>query len=205
MKHAHKSMCKNISEHSLALAFIGAIILVILFFVAIVSYNGYSMTGQNLSELGVGSTAVLFNSALITFAILAIPFFAFRIKGTSFLNQTACFLAIASMVFLAGVGAYPLNYQNEHFFSAAMFFFAAAIAAIAFSLNELKGIFRSKAKKSENLSKFGLVGFIIFGFLTAAVTFYYLLAFRNPVGQKLAVAFIFVWVILKLVLEKKRK
>jgi len=98
-----------------------------------------------------------------------------------------------------------LNYQNEHFFSAAMFFFAAAIAAIAFSLNELKGIFRSKAKKSENLSKFGLVGFIIFGFLTAAVTFYYLLAFRNPVGQKLAVAFIFVWVILKLVLEKKRK
>ncbi len=108
---------------------LGAVIFISLFLVAALSYDNYNPVSNYLSDLGVGKTAVFFNSGVIISGLIGI-FFAYGLttlfKGKGRIGSGL--LALSSF-FLFLVGIFTEE-SPLHFYVAAMFFFLAAVAII---------------------------------------------------------------------------
>ncbi len=170
------------------IALVGEIIFLVGFLISIILYNNYSFGMQFISELGVGTTSIIFNSCIIIAPILMIPFFFFS-KGKNNISQIASLLGIASAFFLMGVGLFPLTFSNMHLFFAGMFFFSSALTALFFSFYYLISAFEIK---QINL-------FILFlsfiGFCSFIIIVIFLLFFRDPLWQKISVFVFFLWLL----------
>ena len=109
-----------------ALLFIGTAWFLIGFIVSEALYPGYHVT-QMISDLGVGSTALIFNISIIGFGILLIT--------SAYLLHTAgtnrCFLVLLAITGLgaAGVGIFPENIVVPHTICAMTVFIIGSLCA----------------------------------------------------------------------------
>lgn len=185
------------------IALFGFVVFLALTAAAILFYGSYDFYGQALSELGIGETGFLFNFALIICALLAIPFFYTQLKARPFLSQTASIVAIASMLFLAGIGLFPMSFYEEHVFAASMFFISAAFAIMLYSMHEIS--IAALAKRREGQLFWKGVVFGILGFFVAEFTIFFMFVSRTPMNQKMAIALIIAWIIARILLEVERE
>ena len=111
------------------LFFFGAVQFVITLVAAEALYPGYSISGNWISDLGVGSTAPLFNSSVFLFGacILTGSFLLFRILDDRLFSALVGLAGLGAM----GVGVFPETTGLPHFLSADLVFLAGALAAIA--------------------------------------------------------------------------
>ena len=155
--------------------------------IAIQNYLNYSLLYEYLSDLGVGDTALIFNTGVILCGTLLLPYFVSQYRKNDFLAQLICFMGIASLLFFICVGVFPLTSHDAHFFVASMFFFTMA-ATIFFALVQfIKMTFNNK-----NTSPFSRFLFILISIFAIANTIQYLLM-QTPAWQKLAIASIAIW------------
>ena len=111
-----------------AVLFIGTAQFLLFMIIAEALYPGYSTSANYISDLGVGSTAVIFNCSMVIFGVLAAVsgyylFFIFKDK------------IFAGLMVLAGLGAvmvglFPETTGIPHYIGAIMVFFLGALAAI---------------------------------------------------------------------------
>jgi hypothetical membrane protein len=109
--------------------------------------SGYSMTSQAISELGVGSSAFLFNTGLIIAGILALPVFPglLGLFGGSNVARIGTVLGVVSVVGSIGVGIFPMDKLVYHGLFAFTFFIFSGIAIILLSVKMFQGTFFHKA------------------------------------------------------------
>lgn len=169
------------------LALIGIAVFILSTISAILSYTNYGFYTQYLSELGIGSTAILFNAGVIISGLLLIPLFVFHYKENDFFSQLICFLGIACAVFFIGVGIFPLTVSDIHLFTAALFFITMALTIIFALIEFLKENY--KQNKFSHTTKFFFHFVSIFAF--TLILSYLILGY--PAWQKLAVLGIGIW------------
>ena len=118
----------------------------VLFFVAVTQfvlglvvsealYPGYSVSGNYVSDLGVGPSSAVFNSSVFFLGLLLVA-------GTYFLRHTAQLKTVNILLFLMALGAMAVgivtkDYTVAHGAVSSMAFFFAGLSAIA-SGNVLK-------------------------------------------------------------------
>lgn len=96
-------------------------------------YPGYSVSGNYISDLGVGSTAIIFNSSLLVFGMMVLmaAFMFFR---------RSKFRAFSISLFAAGIGMTGVAVFNEGFghihlaFALTAFLFGALSAVLSFKM-----------------------------------------------------------------------
>lgn len=93
-------------------------------------YPGYSTAANAISDLGVGSTALLFNLSIAIFGAASLAA-AYLLRGKLGKLLAAC-MAIAGIGAI-GVGAFPETLGLPHFISALAAFLFGAIAALVSS------------------------------------------------------------------------
>ena len=110
-----------------AIIFIGAAWLLMGIIVSEALYPGYQVT-RMISDLGVGSTAPIFNSAIFGFGLLLIA--AAYLLYTAGINR--CFLVLLAFIGLgaAGVGIFPENIVVPHSICAITVFVCGGLCAI---------------------------------------------------------------------------
>ena len=97
------------------MAFVGIIF-------SIWSYPNFSFTGNWLSDLGVGSTSVGFNTGVILAGILGFIFcFGFR-KSLPPLGKLGCMVLLVGTLALIGVGLFPESSGFYHTVTSVAFF-----------------------------------------------------------------------------------
>jgi hypothetical membrane protein len=91
-------------------------------------YSGYSISENYLSDLGVGSSSVIFNSSVFLLGLLLIvgAYFLHRAFGFTLLTVTFVLTAIGSM----GVGIFTLDAGIMHSVAALFFFLFSGLSAI---------------------------------------------------------------------------
>jgi len=91
-------------------------------------YSGYSISENYLSELGVGSSSMIFNSSVFLLGLLLIvgAYFLHRAFGFTMLTVTFVLTAIGSM----GVGIFTLDAGIMHSVAALFFFLFIGLSAI---------------------------------------------------------------------------
>ncbi|MCL4400419.1 DUF998 domain-containing protein [Candidatus Parvarchaeota archaeon] len=106
---------------------LGAIYFIIAMFVSEALYAGYSISNNYISDLGVGSSAWLFNSSIILLGLMIAIGSYFLYKGMHSRIFTA--LVLIAGVSAIGVGAFNENFGVVHvLFSAAVFIFGSVAA-----------------------------------------------------------------------------
>ncbi len=165
----------------LYIGLIGIILVVSSILVSILIYPNYDFGEQYLSELGVDSTALIFNFGLMISSVLMVPFFYYIFYKKDNLSKILFALVIISLIGLFGVGFFPLTLNVEHFISAAIFFIFISIFFILFLIKQFS---EKKFIKLENL--IALIGAI------SSISFMFFL--RNPMMQKISVSFVLLWI-----------
>jgi len=92
-------------------------------------YPGYSVSDNYISDLGIGPSAVIFNSSAFLLGLLLLV-------GTYFLRHVSEFKTVNTMLFLMavgamGVGVFTKHYRTAHGAVATMAFFFAGLSAIS--------------------------------------------------------------------------
>jgi len=109
------------------LLFIGAAWFLMGIVVSEVLYSGYRVT-QMISDLGVGSTAPVFNSSIIVFGILLIATaYLLRKEGTDIWFSA---LMVLIGIGAAGVGIFPETTGTPHVISALIVFICGGVIAV---------------------------------------------------------------------------
>ncbi len=118
----------NYRRFSGALAFVGASQFSVALIVAEALYPGYSVSKNVISDLGVGSTALLFNSSVFLLGVMvfASAYFARRAFG----SLLFAFLAGAAGLGVIGVGVFPETIRPLHQIVSIIGFIFAGLAAI---------------------------------------------------------------------------
>jgi hypothetical membrane protein len=109
------------------LFFIAATLFVLGLNVAEASYHGFSASVYYISDLGIGPSALIFNSSVFLSGLLLLI-------GTYFLNHLSSFRTVNIMLLLMalgtmGIGIFTKNYRTAHGAVAAMAFFFAGLSA----------------------------------------------------------------------------
>ncbi|MFA5125845.1 MAG: DUF998 domain-containing protein [archaeon] len=184
--------------YSKSFALIGLIIFLLLSISSIYFYPKYDFSNQYLSDLGVGSTSLLFNSGIIIASILLLPFIFSLYKSYSFLSQTTYFLGFASVIFFAGIAVFPLTFQSIHSFIAGLFFFSMSFFILFALLLRLKNWLKIEPKPIlvESI-------FLLLSTFTILITFIFLFISFTPLMQKLSILSIVLWVFLFIFLHKR--
>lgn len=103
-----------------------------------VAYPGFSLWYDNLSALGVGSTAPLFNTGLLAggalMALMAVGILGNLCKGRPLRRAGAALLA-AALALLAAVGILTEDFGKLHFYTAAGFFSLLAASSLLLGLS----------------------------------------------------------------------
>jgi hypothetical membrane protein len=165
--------------------FLGSIIL------AIINYNNYDFFNQVLSQLGVGKSAIFFNTGLFLTGLFLIPFYK-KMYSKTILSKLTSITGFFSAISLIGVGAFPLTNPIMHFLFAASFFILSATTILLYTINELKQthIFQNK----ENTLRISLL--VVVQILISLTILTYMFVLRTPIMQKIAVFVIIVWITL---------
>jgi len=113
------------------LFFIAATQFVLGLAIAEASYPGYSMSANYISDLGIGPSAVIFNSSAFLLGLLLLI-------GTYFLRYASNFKTANMLLFLMaigamGIGVFTKHYRTAHGAVATMAFFFAGLSAITSS------------------------------------------------------------------------
>jgi len=92
-------------------------------------YPGYSVSANYISDLGIGPSAVIFNSSAFLLGLLLLI-------GTYFLRQASVLKTVSVLLFLMGVGAmgvgvFTKNFRTAHGAVATMAFFFGGLSAIS--------------------------------------------------------------------------
>jgi hypothetical membrane protein len=92
-------------------------------------YSGYSMSGNYISDLGIGPASIVFNSSVFLLGLLLIidTYFLRHIPNFKTVNMLLLLMAIGAM----GVGVFTKNYRTVHGGVATMAFFFAGLSAIS--------------------------------------------------------------------------
>ena len=109
------------------LLFVGAAQLILVMTVAEALYPGYNMATNYISDLGVGSTALLFNTSVALFGVMALLGAAFGRRSLGAPITLTLVLAGAGAV---GVGLFPETTGAPHLICALVTFFFGAVSAI---------------------------------------------------------------------------
>ncbi|MEM0130274.1 MAG: DUF998 domain-containing protein [Thermoplasmatales archaeon] len=105
-------MPKAVSRRSLNVAgillFVATVQFVVMLFITEAMYAGYSISNNYISDLGVGSTGVLFNTSIsaLGIAVVVDSFFVYRGFGSP---------VFASLIALTGLGALLVGVFNENY------------------------------------------------------------------------------------------
>jgi len=122
----------NVDNRSLlgSLLFVGAAQFILVMTVAEALYPGYNMATNYISDLGVGSTALLFNTSVVLFGVMTLLGAAFGRRSLGAPLMLTLVLAGAGVV---GVGLFPETTGAPHLIcSLITFFFGAASAIISY-------------------------------------------------------------------------
>jgi len=111
------------------LFFIGSTQFVLGLIVAEALYPGYSISGNYISDLGVGPSSAIFNSSIFLLGLLSI-------FGAYFLPRNITFRALAVLVALMAIGAmgasvFTKNFAGIHGAVSSMAFMFGGLSAIA--------------------------------------------------------------------------
>lgn len=92
-------------------------------------YPGYSVSASYISDLGIGPSAIIFNSSAFLLGLLLLI-------GTYFLRHISDFKTVNIMLLLMalgamGIGVFTKNYRTAHGAVATMAFFFAGLSAIS--------------------------------------------------------------------------
>lgn len=112
-----------------ALLFIGAAQFLFCLVIASALYPNYSISQNMISDLGVGSTALLFNGSILLFGLVVVTgsYYAFRAFNDKVLST---FIALSGIGAI-GVGLFPETLGLIHFLAALVTFLFGALSAIA--------------------------------------------------------------------------
>jgi hypothetical membrane protein len=139
------------------------------FILSILLYRNYNFFNQYISELGIGETAIIFNSGLmITSIFLFILYYVLFKKQKLSLKKLP--IAFVSSIGLFCVALFPLYLSHAHFISAGIFFFFSFILIIIFSF-----------KKRINI------------FFALPILIYFFI--QNPITQKIAAITFIIWIL----------
>jgi len=160
--------------------FSAIVVLAITLASAMLLYTNYYFFGQPISALGVGPTALLFNTGFFISALLFCLYFlnSFLIEK-DVVCKIGFLIGAISMVFMGGIAAFPLNMLFEHIVVAFSFFLLIAITILVFSIH---GFRKNKL--------FSLFGFVII----VLVLFYF--SNGSALIQKLIVFFFVIWILI---------
>jgi hypothetical membrane protein len=118
-----------------SLLFIGGVLCVLGIIVAEALYPGYSTSDNYISDLGVGPSAVIFNSSLFLLGVLALC-------GAYFIQQAFNFKPFTVLAAIGGIGAIGVGLFTENagilhtVFSFIVFFFAGLSAIVSYKLQK---------------------------------------------------------------------
>ncbi|BCU67007.1 membrane protein [Sulfolobales archaeon HS-7] len=114
----------NRNKISGLLLFIGIAQFLLLMLLSEVIYPGYSISHNYISDLGVGKTALIFNSSIILLGVLLIA------SGALFTTSTVFrILIILTGIGAAGVGLFPETTGTPHLISALLAFLFSSLAS----------------------------------------------------------------------------
>jgi len=112
-----------------ALLFVGGVQFVLGMIVAEALYSGYSISGNYISDLGVGPSAFVFNSSVFVFGLMMMIGAFFIQRGLKRAMITTLFVLVA--VGAMGVGVFTEHVQSIHTVAALMAFLFGGLSAIA--------------------------------------------------------------------------
>ncbi len=184
----------------LNLALLALIIFTLSVAVSIILTPNYDFFFNYLSELGVGENAIIFNAGVVITAVLLIPFFSSVYQKNKMVPQIITILGIASMLFFAGVGIFPLTDGVLHTYAATMFFFTITLVMFFVFVEFFAKVFFKNKKNlcTTVMFLFAASSIIPIAFNTA------LFVFQNPFWQKIAVAGIVIWAIAFAIIRKTK-
>jgi len=113
-----------------ALLFVGGVQFILIgLVIAEALYPGYSVSANYISDLGVGTTSLIFNSSVFVFglAVLASSYFVQK----AFRNRLFTILFVLAGVGAMGVGLFPETFGAVHSVAALFAFLFGALSAIA--------------------------------------------------------------------------
>ena len=139
-----------------ALLFFAGVLHIWIVVIAESLYPGYSISNNYISELGLGKTALLFNSALILFGLATVggAYFSHRHFNSRLFTIFLALLGIGGML----VGLFPMNFVTIHSFAAFLIFVFGALSVI-FSYRLLES---PLSHMFIVLGVIGLAGFVLF-------------------------------------------
>ena len=113
------------------LFFIAATQFVLGLTVAEALYPGFSMSAYYISDLGIGPSALIFNSSAFLLGLLLLigTYFLRHVPGFKTVNIMLTLMALGAM----GIGIFTKNYRVAHGAVASMAFFFAGLTAITSS------------------------------------------------------------------------
>jgi hypothetical membrane protein len=92
-------------------------------------YPGYSVSANYISDLGIGPSALIFNSSAFLLGVLLLigTYFLRHISNFKTVNVLLLLMALGAM----GIGVFTKNYRTAHGAVATMAFFFAGLSAIS--------------------------------------------------------------------------
>jgi hypothetical membrane protein len=137
----------------------------ILFILAVLNSQDFTLFTSWVSDLGVGPSAQYFNPACMIAGAALLPIFALLLKSSSSIkfSQIACALGFLSGIALIGVGAFPETHELHSSVSIA-FFILAALAVLSYTLS-----YGHALGFINHLAFFGALHFILTILLATAV------------------------------------
>ena len=92
-------------------------------------YPGYSVSDNYISDLGIGPSAIIFNSSVFLLGLLLLigTYFLRHISNFKTVNMLLLLMAIGAM----GVGVFTKTYRTAHGAVATMAFFFSGLSAIS--------------------------------------------------------------------------
>jgi len=111
------------------LFFIAATQFVLGIIIAEALYPGFSVSDNYISDLGIGPSAVIFNSSVFLLGLLLLvgTFFLRHLSGFKTVNLLLLLMALGAM----GVGVFTKHFRTAHGAVATMAFFFAGLSAIS--------------------------------------------------------------------------
>jgi hypothetical membrane protein len=186
---------KNLTYPSVILAF-GAFNLLLA--LAIMARPDFALFTNYLSDLGVGESAIYFNSAcIIAGLLLVLIFYGFHeMSWRAHMCTLGCALGMLSGIALMGVGVFPETHE-WHFPVSASYFILAALSIATYTMNHV-----TRHGPLDILLAIGAVHFI----LSALLAYSAISDASNTPFYETATVFVFeIWVLAAAIHHQKRR